>query len=124
LKKFIFFSLSLLLIATILSCSSSEENFPRPNSIPQEAMWIGGIDGGAWVLLSKDDTQPKHIYNAEIYGDQAGDLWYSGRLQLDPKEGESFDIKNPDNFGVWDGDNLLLQDGRTLKGIDDFDPYK
>ncbi|MCP4338821.1 MAG: hypothetical protein GY799_08010 [Desulfobulbaceae bacterium] len=114
------------IIVTILLASCSSENYEptRPVPVPNEAMWIGGIDGGAWVLLRKQENQPDHIYYAEVYGDQVGDPWYIGRLEVIPHSKPNVPLDNPEAYGVWDGDSLLLEDGRSMRTIDKFDPFK
>lgn len=111
------------LLFSMLACSQASSPPSRPNTVPQQAMWIGGLDGGAWVVVSKPADQPPHIYYGEIYGDQAGDKWYVGRLELQPANGPVLDMDNPETFSVWDGDNLLLKDGRVLKAMDTFNPF-
>ncbi|OMH38879.1 hypothetical protein [Motiliproteus sp. MSK22-1] len=120
---------SIMLILCLLnSCGQDQETeltIPnRPNSVPDNAMWLGGTDGGAWVVLSKLKDDPSSIYRAEVYGDHAGEKWYIGRLKIEPDTGADIKLDNPKIFGVWDGDNLLLNDGRVLKSIDEFDPFK
>lgn len=118
--KCFFIVLTLLLV----SCSSKSNNPARPESVPQAAMWIGGLDGGAWVLLQKKDNHPDYIYYAEVYGDQAGDPWYIGRLEVLPHSRPKVPLENPEAYGVWDGESLLLEDGRSMRAIDKFDPFK
>ncbi len=112
------------LVFLILAACPTHESMPaRPESVPEEAMWIGGIDGGAWVVLTKPAHEPDHIYHAEVYGDQAGDPWYIGRLEVIPSTQPNVPLDQPDAYGVWDGDQLLLQDGRSMRAIDPFDPF-
>ena len=113
-----------VLAIMVVSCSSQTQEPARPATVPNEAMWIGGVDGGAWVLLRKQENQPEYYYYAEIYGDQAGDPWYIGRLEVVPHSRPEVPLGNPGAYGVWDGDNLLLEDGRTMRAIDKFDPFK
>jgi hypothetical protein len=112
----------------ILAACTAQEQMPqtpqRPESVPSDAMWIGGIDGGAWVLLKKNESDPAYIYYGEIYGDQAGDRWYIGKLEVVPHTQPVVPLHNPEVLGVWDGDNLLLKDGRKMRAIETFDPFK
>jgi hypothetical protein len=108
----------------MLACSQADSPPNRPKTVPSQAMWIGGVDGGAWVVMSKPADQLPHIYYAEIYGDQAGDKWYIGRLELQPANDPVLDMTDPETFGVWDGDNLQLKDGRILRAMDPFDPFR
>lgn len=114
------------IVFVILSglCLSVSCQPARPASVPNDAMWIGGIDGGAWVLLRKQTNQADYVYYAEIYGDQAGDPWYIGRLEVIPHSNPDIPLDDPEAYGVWDGDNLLLNDGRLMRTIDNFNPFK
>lgn len=115
----------LLWLALLLAACSSPDSTPgRPQSVPGAAMWIGGADGGAWVLLKKNPGDPEYVYRVEVYGDQAGDKWYIGRLEVSPQSGPGVPLDKPEAFGVWDGDSLLLQDGREMRAIDPYDPFK
>lgn len=114
----------LLCFLVFTACSYDAQSPQRPESVPTDAMWIGGVDGGAWVLLKKNAGDPEYIYRVEIYGDQAGDKWYIGKLEVVPNSQPDVPLDNPDAFGVWDGDNLLLEDGRTMRAVDPYDPFK
>jgi hypothetical protein len=111
------------LLFSMLACSQASSPPGRPDGVPSNAMWIGGVDGGAWVVVSKPADQPPHVYYGEIYGDQAGDKWYVGRLALHPPNDPVLNMNDPETFGMWDGDNLLLNDGRVLKAMDPFNPF-
>ena len=44
----------------VVACSSQNSTPTRPDSVPKKAMWIGGVDGGTWVLLKKkQQSDPK-----------------------------------------------------------------
>ncbi|NOY84567.1 MAG: hypothetical protein GXO96_07075 [Nitrospirae bacterium] len=120
--KTIAFFLSFLLF--LVACTSNNATPPRPKSVPNDAMWIGGVDGGAWILLKKNQSDPEYIYRAEVYGDQAGNQWYIGRLEVIPNSQPSVPLGRAGAYGVWDGDRLLLEDGRVMRAIDSFDPFK
>jgi len=119
----------LLVLFALTSCedaSQSEADFEpeRPSGVPETAMWIGGVDGGAYVLIEQDDDPGDGIYQASVYGDQAGELWYDGHLKLEPDVEPLPDVSEPSTFSFWDGDILALTDGRRLRSIDEFDPFK
>ena len=99
-RKFVFF---ILILCSLNSCGQDEKTElitpVRPDPVPDKAMWIGGVDGGAWVLLSKLKDDPAGIYRAEVYGDQAGDKWYIGRLKIEPETGMPIQLDNPEIFG-------------------------
>jgi hypothetical protein len=114
----------LLLAFVCISCSSQQSVPSKPDSVPDNALWIGGADGGAWILISKPEDQADHIYHAEIYGDQAGEPWYIGLLELSNRTNTNVPLNDPEVFGIWDGDALSLKDGRIMQSIEEFDPFK
>lgn len=91
---------------------------PRPAGVPGEAFWSGGADGGVFILLERRAQDPPHVYRARIYYDHSGDLWYDGRLALEPADGPAIETGRPDLFGGWDGESLYLKAGGALKAID------
>jgi hypothetical protein len=90
----------------------------KPPNVPKEAIWSGGVDGGVFILVQKDKNSPANIYFADIYYDSTGEIWYKGRLSIDPLEKPDFDYRNKEVYSGWDGDTLYLKDGRILKAID------
>lgn len=46
---------------------------------------------------------------------QNGSLWYEGRLTLTPDSGPPVDLRDRDQLVGWDGEALLLKDGRALR---------
>jgi hypothetical protein len=109
----------LILTLLLLACeaqNSPTKSPPLPNGVPKEAMWIGGVDGGVFVVLTKA-PEPR-TFLAEVYFDQSGELWYKGRLQLESENQSEFDYTNAAAYTAWDGDTLYLTDGRELKAMD------
>ena len=103
--------LCLLLAALIVGCGSMP---PRPDTVPAGAFWVGGSDGGVFVQLAKEPSDPDQVYRAKIYYEK-GELWYEGTLTLEPPNGPPVDIANAEAFSGWDGTQLILADGRTLR---------
>lgn len=91
----------------------------HPASVPQEAFWVGGMDGGVFVYIQKRKSDDIGIYFAEIFYED-GSLAYKGRLALSPALEILNDYANKEIYSGWDGDNLLLIDGRFLKTLDEF----
>jgi hypothetical protein len=91
---------------------SEPEPPARPASVPANAVWAGGVDGGSFILL--EPTKKANQYSARIYGDSAGDVMFDGVLQVDQQGTASLDVRNPKTFSFWDGDTLYLTDGRSL----------
>jgi hypothetical protein len=85
---------------------------PRPQSIPISALWIGGPDGGVYVLVKNNNDGPD-IYDAEIYYSE-GSISYKGKLVINTADSPQFNYNDTNSYSAWDGDTLYLQDGRLL----------
>ena len=101
----------ILLLAAATACvvEYSDETPQRPESVAADAAWVGGPDGGVWVSLRVDAGQG--VYQAKIQH-ETGTVEYEGRLRLEPAGEWSVDLSLID---AWDGDALLLSDGRVLQ---------
>ncbi len=86
---------------------------PRPDNIPEKALWVGGPDGGMYVLVHKNNSDSPAIYDAAIYYD-SGDVSYQGRLVINTPDNPQFNYNDVNSYSGWDGDTLYLQDGRQL----------
>ncbi|MCF6324921.1 MAG: hypothetical protein L3J89_11480 [Gammaproteobacteria bacterium] len=86
---------------------------PRPDTIPEKALWVGGLDGGVYVLVQKNSKDSPAIYDAAIYYD-SGDVSYQGRLVINTPDHPQFNYDDVNSYAGWDGDTLYLQDGRQL----------
>lgn len=105
------------IVFLISSCDSpQDENYipSRPSSVPESALWVGGLDGGVFVLVNKIKTDPPDDYWGEVYY-VSGDIAYKGKMQLTPKGGGVIDFTNPETFQGWDGDTLYVSGNRQLK---------
>jgi hypothetical protein len=89
----------------------------RPASIPASAFWLGGADGGVFVSVAMASENTQRQYQASIYH-ATGDLWYRGRLSLEPLSAPAFDHRKPSSYTAWDGDTLHLENGGRLKALD------
>lgn len=89
----------------------------RPQNVPANAIWVGGADGGAFVVVEKQRGAKPHLYYGEIYYESGG-LWYKGRLALEPATAPFPDPKQANLLSAWDGDALHLGDGRLLRAIE------
>ncbi len=122
-KIYIFISTALLLAILISTVEIGEynnvDNMPetRPNSVPAHALWVGGIDGGVYILITKNIDNEPRIYNAVIYH-EIGSIEYKGRLIINSSNTPLFDYENASSYSMRDGDTLYLRDERYLKEID------
>lgn len=85
----------------------------RPAGVPAKAFWLGGPDGGVFVVLKRQQGTVSASYSGAVYHPD-GSLWYQGKFVLQPANGGSVDPEERGQFAGWDGTQLLLQDGRAL----------
>lgn len=101
-----------LSIIFFTSCKQSKVKTPdRLRNIPEEAKWIGGVDGGSWYHLSEvlSDT----AFKIKIYNDGNGELEVDTIFILNSscalkKVDTSTLMKSIDGF---DGEKILLNIG-------------
>lgn len=117
--KYSLFIIFLLLLITILVVIFIFKNIeissvipPRPQGIDNSALWVGGPDGGVYVLVNKNKNKPS-FYNAKIYYSE-GSISYQGRLVINSPDNPLFNYNDINSYSAWDGDTLYLQDGRFL----------
>lgn len=87
---------------------------PRPQNVPAASVWVGGLDGGVFVLVRKAEKAGKDMYNGEIYY-VSGDLAYKGLMRRFPSDATDFDPTKKESFEGWDGDTLYLRNNQHLK---------
>lgn len=105
------------IIIILFGCEKGEDisDIPqRPESIPNESIWVGGHDGGVFVFIRSNGGPNLDEYFGEIYY-VSGDLAYKGLLYLYPQNSDGFDINNPESYQGWDGDTIYLINNKTLK---------
>jgi hypothetical protein len=91
------------------SCKQSKVKTPdRLRNIPQEAKWIGGVDGGSWYQVS--EVLSDNAFKIKIYNDGNGELEVDTIFILNPncalkKIDTSKLMKSIDGF---DGEKILL----------------
>lgn len=105
-------------MAVLQGCPGLESSAPeRPAGVPATAVWVGGADGGVFVAVRERGEGPPGIYDAEIYW-EGGELWYRGRLKLEPPGGRPVETDDASALSAWDGEALHLADGRAMKALD------
>ena len=109
---------SLLLIPALLlaACHEKQQSAFRPPQVPREAFWLGGPDGGVFVVVQKRPQDPRPLYQGRIFYPH-GEPWYEGPLALEPSDRPDVDLRDSKVFVGWDGERLLLSDGRSLRAI-------
>lgn len=106
------FSLILVVVFLFKNIEVSSVLPPRPQNIPTNALWVGGPDGGVYVLVKNNSDSPD-IYDAEIYYSE-GSISYKGKLVINTADSPQFNYNDINSYSAWDGDTLYLQDGRSL----------
>ena len=86
----------------------------KPSTIPSNAIWVGGVDGGVFVLVKKSEYSNEGEYIGEIYY-VSGDLSYKGAMKIIPDDASlHIDLDSKESYQGWDGDTLYLIGGRHL----------
>lgn len=71
--------ISLTLVLTMVSCSSQQREVHRPENVPENAQWVGGNDGGAWIYI--DQKIDNKLFNVTVWFER-GQEWTSGKHEL------------------------------------------
>ena len=84
-KKIVFYSLilTILVVAGIAIWFSTLEKCEppvKPKSVPQDAIWAGGYDGGCFFLLQSEYSDTSRF---TVYEEHKGDIWYDGYFYCD-----------------------------------------
>ena len=110
----------LLLLFTIIFISAcdvqqSEPDVPnKPIVVPDKAFWVGGLDGGVFVLIEKNKNLAPNEYLGEIYY-ASGDIAFKGKMSISPRDSGVIDYLNPKTYQGWDGDTLYIVGNKQLK---------
>lgn len=97
----------LFLIIFIFSCNTVERN--RPTNLPKTAFWIGGIDGGCWIIF---DSVSNEKIEATIFYEN-GDIWEKGIFRkLNNCKSEKITV---DDISSFDGGSLNTKQGCVFK---------
>jgi len=60
---------------------------------------------------------PPAIYRAQVFDEQGG-MWYEGLLEAPKGDARPIDTTDRGTFAVWNGEALVLMDGRSLRRVD------
>ena len=98
--------------AIAVGCMQDSAGEPRrPPAVPARATWVGGPDGGVFVVLRATTAT---TYAGTVYYPD-GSIWYAGTFVLRPLGARAFDPARAKQLSGWDGTKLLIDDGRTLE---------
>ena len=113
-RKILFFSLAFLFLSACDVQQSEPEAPNKPSVVPDKAFWVGGLDGGVFVLIEKNKSLKPNEYLGEIYY-VSGDIAYKGKLIILPKDSDVIDYMNAETYQGWDGDTLYVVGNKQLK---------
>ena len=109
-------SLAVILVSAACRAEPPAEGPPRPGRVPPRAIWLSGADGGAWVALLSMPTDSSREVMALVFRPN-GSIWYKGELALTPSSGPPVDLTDKAQLVGWDGEALMLKDGRSLRAV-------
>ena len=101
------FVLGALAAAALAACKHPRDP-PRPAGLPKAAMWVGGADGGAFVLCRETSKTEARCTTWS----ESGSVWMKGRFH--------FVGSKPANLGIVtayegvDGERIVLANGGRL----------
>jgi hypothetical protein len=105
-------AVKLVSIATFLlllsACSTEAETKPGPNG----SWWLGGADGGVFVLIQPDSKE----YKGTVYYEHDQSIWYQGRFRL--VGALDFNPQDHSQYLGWDGERILLIESAYLQALD------
>lgn len=70
--KIVYLLLVVFISFLFTMCRTSTKSSPKPSSIPPEAVWYGGQDGGHWMVVKKGND--KNAFYISIYNDFTGEI--------------------------------------------------
>jgi hypothetical protein len=89
----------------------------RPSNVPDDAVYFGGRDAGYFIQLVYIGSTPlaSPTYPCKIYDAEDGTLIVDAEFK---PEGAADALKSePAGFVSWDGESLILADGKVLLEI-------
>jgi len=86
---------------------------PRPASVPADAVWAGGEDGGAFISCLAVGREPTNMFECVVFQEQDGDVVARGRFATRPTFSVSLgELRR--SYAAFDGASILLANGATL----------
>jgi hypothetical protein len=92
----------------------------RPPGVPAEAVFVGGEDGGVYLVCAAHERAPG-LYRCTVYADFDGSVEEEGVFALLPPGGAAFDPRDASSFTGWSEGSIYLRDGRTLEAQPNLD---
>jgi hypothetical protein len=100
--------------AWILSDAGRSIAPSRPRGVPAKAIWVGGPDGGVFLLVHARRADP-NSFQAQIWADRSGAVLFRGLLVRTEDAPKVIRLADPAQFRGWDGVDLLLRGGGALR---------
>lgn len=95
----------------IISCRNHKREIEQPTrkeSIPDNAFWVGGVDGGNWYLIDHVNAH-KNTAFIKVYDDGDGSLIMSKRFILICLESNQMWIDDlPTQINAFEGEKIYL----------------
>jgi hypothetical protein len=105
-------SVAALLASAFLSCGPAKlEPAKRPATVPGDAVWAGGADGGAYVKCSLDAA--RDVDRCSVWNDNTGDTAGPGDYKLEEQHRAATAAELKFTGAV--NESIYLQNGLTLK---------
>ncbi len=101
-------SASIILLVGMSACSNQPKVPPRPNGVPESAVWAGGVDGGAFVDCRYNPTT--RLDSCTVYNDGTGEVWMKGTYRLHGTD-HGIPLSSKDFDGA-DGELIQLTSGK------------
>lgn len=108
----------MVMALTVFSTGCETESEPKIG--PNGSWWVGGADGGVFVLVKEDANPDDDLYSGTIWFDQDQSLWYEGPLRLVGKP--TINPDDRDQYLGWDGERLYLEGGAWLEAVEPVPP--
>lgn len=80
--------------------------------MPENTVYVGGEDGGSFLAV--DETNVTGTYRVRVFDDQDAELTFDEQCVLLPADSPILDLADPELYCGFDGDVVLLADGRLM----------
>lgn len=111
-------SLLIILLLCLSSCMEIERKGFSPNrlkTIPKEAFWVGGPDGGNWYEI-KSINAHRNMASIILYNDQTGEIILSKRFMMVCMQDNQHFIDDLEHqIDSFDGEKIILKNGCWLQ---------
>lgn len=86
---------------------------PRPVGVPADAVWAGGLEGGAFIRCVAAGREPTTAFDCVVFHERAGDVIVRGRFVTRPTFETSLrELRR--SYAAFDGSAILLVNGVAL----------